>query len=309
MPAPKISPAAVLSILTDLGLISPASAGSPQSASWSAQVASLLSAGAQSLRSKVRRGQLPPGVWDALDTLESLLGQPAAKSPSAGGTSTAPPPSSPPGGFTSRPAPAQDPGISLTTRFPRKPPTLAEEASEWSDIFHTPTSSNVYSFQFHRRPGDATGTLYVTYKANAFHSGSLSTGRRRRGRRTGDTQLLGRAGKTVSGKENSPGSKYAYLNVPPSLFTKMKDAYSKGKFVWDELRIRGTIHGHRYRYVLAQGQLVGSEGRLYVPRKATKGGFVTRSVRTGTTTGRGGFQTSTLPPTASGGFTTRRVGR
>ena len=173
----------------------------------------------------------------------------------------------------------------------------------------TPTSSNVYSFQFHRRPGDTTGTLYVTYKANAFHAGSLSTGRRKKGGRTGDTQLMGRAGRTVSGKENSPGSKYAYLNVPPAVFTRMKDAYSKGKFVWDELRVRGTIHGHRYRYVLAQGQLVGSQGRLYVPRKATRGGYVTRSVRTGST-GRGGFQTSTLPATAGGGgFSTRKVGR
>lgn len=59
-----------------------------------------------------------------------------------------------------------------------------------------------------------------------------------------------------------PGPTYAYKGVHPDLFESFRIANSKGKFVWDELRIRGTVVGHQYAYTLermAQG---------YVPRRA-----------------------------------------
>jgi hypothetical protein len=66
-------------------------------------------------------------------------------------------------------------------------------------------------------------------------------------------------------KDNSrrPGSIYAYFHVPARRFLQFLDASSKGKWLWDNVRIRGTISGHRYDYAL-----VGIEAG-YVPRKAT----------------------------------------
>jgi len=68
-----------------------------------------------------------------------------------------------------------------------------------------------------------------------------------------------------SHKDNSrrPGSIYAYFHVPARRFLQFLDAASKGKWLWDNVRIRGTISGHRYDYAL-----VGIEAG-YVPRKAT----------------------------------------
>jgi hypothetical protein len=43
----------------------------------------------------------------------------------------------------------------------------------------------------------------------------------------------------------------------------MLKADSKGTFIWDNIRIRGTISGHHFDY-----QLVGVQAS-YVPRKAT----------------------------------------
>lgn len=59
------------------------------------------------------------------------------------------------------------------------------------------------------------------------------------------------------------GSLYAYEHVPPRLFLLMLDAPSKGGFIWDWIRIRGTVSGHRFDY-----RLVAVTGE-YVPRKAT----------------------------------------
>lgn len=311
---PKISPQALLNILVASGLVSRPQAST--AAPWVSLLASALASSTGNPRSKIRRSDLPPGVWDHLDALFSLLnrGQIDTSSPasseSSGRSSTLRAPPGSPGGFTTRSGPAPDPRVSPTTRFPRRPPTAAEEESEWSDIFLTPTSSNVYSFQYHRRPGDTHGTLFVTYKASTFHEGALSTGTRRKGRSRSQTQLVGKAGKTIAGKSNAPGPRYAYLQVPPAVFTRMKDAYSKGKFIWDNIRVRGTIYGHKYQYTLAQGQIVEGMGRMYIPRKATSQGFRTRSVRTGST-GRGGFQTSTLAESTSGGggFSTRPAPR
>lgn len=68
--------------------------------------------------------------------------------------------------------------------------------------------------------------------------------------------------KTGRSKAKVPGPTYAYKGVHPDLFESFRIANSKGKFVWDELRVRGTVVGHQYAYTLermAQG---------YVPRRA-----------------------------------------
>lgn len=59
-----------------------------------------------------------------------------------------------------------------------------------------------------------------------------------------------------------PGALYEYFDVPASLWHSFQSASSKGKWVWDNLRIRGTVSGHRYNY-----DLTGITGG-YVPRRA-----------------------------------------
>lgn len=72
-------------------------------------------------------------------------------------------------------------------------------------------------------------------------------------------RFLGGTGKVRSG----PGSLYRYKDVPRSVFVAFKLAASKGKFVWNELRVRGTVSGHQYDYDLA-----GTAADGYIPRQA-----------------------------------------
>jgi len=60
-----------------------------------------------------------------------------------------------------------------------------------------------------------------------------------------------------------PGPLYRYRDVTPEEFLTLMAADSKGSWVWDNLRIRGTVSGHQKDY-----ELVGVTGG-YVPRKAT----------------------------------------
>jgi len=91
--------------------------------------------------------------------------------------------------------------------------------------------------------------------------------------------------KDDKGKKSGPGPTYAYYNVHPQVFHAFEIAASKGKFVWDRLRIRGTVTGHQFAY-----RLVGLGRSGYVPRQATRYGnkeyFIGRSVTAG-----GGAQT------------------
>lgn len=59
-----------------------------------------------------------------------------------------------------------------------------------------------------------------------------------------------------------PGSLYGYRDVWPEEFLDFLDAASKGNWVWDHLRERGTVSGHKKPYFLAG--IVGG----YVPRQA-----------------------------------------
>lgn len=101
-------------------------------------------------------------------------------------------------------------------------------------------SSNVHSIGYEWNDAEpAKGQLKVRFKDH------------RRG--------AGRAGKAGAG--------YTYYDVHPKVFVAFTKAASKGKFVWDRLRIRGTVSGHQYRYALTT---IASDG--YVPRKARLAG-------------------------------------
>lgn len=80
------------------------------------------------------------------------------------------------------------------------------------------------------------------------------------------------------GATSARGSVYHYYDVHPSLFDNFRRAASKGRWVWDNLRIRGTVSGHQFRYALAG---LASDG--YVPRQATRLGpkeyYLQRQVR------------------------------
>lgn len=256
-------------------------------------------------------GDLPDEVLEALggntDASASDERRIGGRAPGRGGTR-------PGGGNSPAAPPIQSPPQSQ--RFPRvsgmnqEPPT-EQEQEEWSDEFLVPSSSNVYSYQYFRRAREATGTLYVTFRAANLNSKAISKGTTRKGRSTSRSQLIGKAGKTVTGgaRPFEPGPRYAYLKVPPGIFSRIKDSWSKGGAVWDLLRVRGTVWGHKFEYTLVQGQVSPGLGGAYVPRKATAKGFRTRSIAD-TGSGRRGFVTSTLPPTSAaggGGFRTRSV--
>lgn len=88
-------------------------------------------------------------------------------------------------------------------------------------------------------------------------------------------------------ERGGPGSLYRYANVTPEEFLSLYATRGggAGDWVWDHLRVRGTVSGHRKDY-----ELVGITGN-YVPRKATvmpvPGGgveewFIRRQVKTHT---------------------------
>lgn len=64
-------------------------------------------------------------------------------------------------------------------------------------------------------------------------------------------------------QHSGPGPVYRYESISPSLALTAYDAASKGVWIWDNLRIRGTFAGHRFPYALFY---VSNE---YVPRRAT----------------------------------------
>lgn len=75
-------------------------------------------------------------------------------------------------------------------------------------------------------------------------------------------------------ERSGPGSTYAYYDFPLTKygqFERMADE-SAGKAVWDYCRLRGSSWGHQHRY-----EMVQAEGD-YVPRKATRAGFVARAL-------------------------------
>lgn len=122
----------------------------------------------------------------------------------------------------------------------------------WANEIETPESSNVYSIAY----DEDQKILYVTFKA------------------------MGRVDRTTGKRPHRRGATYFYggrlRGIPAHIWSEFKAAASKGGFVWDYLRVRGTIHGHHYPYGLVSGDM--SSGTMYVPRKATRRGLRSRSV-------------------------------
>ncbi|MGE4105192.1 MAG: hypothetical protein AB7E74_24790, partial [Pirellulales bacterium] len=168
------------------------------------------------------------------------------------------------------------------------------------------TSSNVWAIGYNA----ASRTLYVQYKAPTLRAGAIKTKRVKTKRGKKRVRRTGTLGSTVVGRAEAPGPIYAYYDVPPAVARKViADAKSSsaGEAVWDYLRIRGTIHGHRYDYRLSS---VGSEAIVvddrnravdrihYVPRKAADlGKFQQRTIEVGRNprTGRARVVRSLLP--------------
>lgn len=128
--------------------------------------------------------------------------------------------------------PAERPEVRVTTQ-PQEPDELPEQKPLVEGMIPV-SSSNVHSigYEWHKDEG-MPGNLLVRFLAG-------------------------------SGKQRSgPGPLYRYRDVPRSVFRAFKEAASKGKFVWDELRVRGTVSGHQYEYELA-----GTGFDDYIPRQA-----------------------------------------
>lgn len=251
-----------------------------------------------------RRGEI---TLDELTYIIEDARRRTQRSPPSGPPTSWPPSRTPSPGYPSPPPAA--PQTRFSTRTPQlgSPPRQGEADPFGPQVHLTPQSSNVYSFSYYRRPAEKTGTLYVRFKAHRLNADSVSSGA---GRLGGRRQLHGTSGSTVRGgdRPNLPGVLYAYYHVPPGVYLRMQQASSKGKFVWDNLRVRGTIYGHQYAYAAVQGQVTTDEVTpgirgTYIPRRATKSGFKTRSIGD-VGTGRRGFQSSTLPGQV--GFSTRR---
>ncbi len=68
--------------------------------------------------------------------------------------------------------------------------------------------------------------------------------------------------------EYHDGSFYQYQDISPSEAKSMAEAGSKGKWVWDNLRVRGTVFGFQKPYVFLSG-----------PSKAKRGWMKTRETR------------------------------
>lgn len=167
------------------------------------------------------------------------------------------------------------------------------ESSTFSRLYRTPNSSCVYSFQY----DFAKSTLLVRFQAPKINPGAEEL--------SGDglpKQLVGKPGSFMSrGATGQPGVLYAYYDVPVRVFQRLITGWAiptgrGGVGVWDELRVRGSIYGHRYRYGVAAAADIprGQSSAAYLPRMATSRGLRQRSVPV-KGSGRRGFVTSSLP--------------
>lgn len=158
---------------------------------------------------------------------------------------------------TDRDRTPQDPAMRDYMLAGLMPPLKGEEDIFAKEIL-TPESSNVFAFAY----DEMRGILYVTYRVPEVNK---------------DAGLI-RDINSCNGKEysyypkvNKRGPMYAYGGagnpVPKSIYEEMRAASSKGKFVWDKLRVCGSVNEHQYKYTLVSPSM---EGSLYIPRKAVR---------------------------------------
>lgn len=146
-----------------------------------------------------------------------------------------------------------------------------------SPEIETPESSNVFSLQYDYE----NRILYVRFKAEGpavdyKESVSVCTGKRYK----------------CAVRAHQPGPLYSYggagRGVAPEKFAEFVGSASKGAWIWQNLRVCGSQWQHRVPYTLVT--VAGD----YVPRKATRRGYRTRTVPT-VGLGRRGARLSTLP--------------
>ena len=195
-------------------------------------------------------------------------------------------------------APPPPPAVSPLQPKTAPGKTEEDERAEWSDwTVVGDKSSNVWSFRYHF----PSSTLEVTYKAPIVQGLRM--------RRGSSATEPGARGAKIVGKRDAPGAAYWYSDVPVRVYRLLLSASSPGGAVWDHLRVRGTLYGHQYKYRLASGSLVTTQGGamgVYVPRRATRRGFRTRALAQ-RGTGRRGFIRSTLPEAVDRGAPDRGV--
>lgn len=184
------------------------------------------------------RGEQLGNARQELDAAAKLMRQlgdvVAAPEPQPAETGSPP---RPPRTVRQAPAPAPDPEP-IGTGGLRRPNYRPDDPILTGEMIPV-VSSNVHSIGFIWNPqSPAKGTLKVRFLGRD----------RGKGRRGG-------------------GAMYHYFGVNPAVFDAFRIAASKGKFVWDRLRVRGTVSGHQFQYELAMLEKDG-----YVPRKATRYG-------------------------------------
>lgn len=191
------------------------------------------------------------------------------------------------GGGTRGPTPPGTP-INTPPGVPPSPPSSIGRilpvgslpAGKGISMIRVDGSSNVYAYGYQ----ESTRTMRVQFLGATINRSALR-GHGHRGR----NRVRGRLGRTVTGTRRGPGPTYDYQNVPPKVFARFDAAASKGKAVWDELRVRGTAWGHKFDYQLTAtsvsdvvlpvitpggmvaGRRVGSI--TYVPRRAVGPGM------------------------------------
>lgn len=145
-------------------------------------------------------------------------------------------------------------------------------------MYRVTNSSNVHSYGYE----SASATLYVRYLGVHLDKTKVSF---KRNEPEGIQHVHVKKG-AFGGRSSQPGPLYGYYGVPEKVFQRMHAAVSKGIFIWDEIRVRGSIYKHKFDYRLVGAGVANigqdASGRndtiMYVPRRATKRGFRAREI-------------------------------
>jgi hypothetical protein len=176
------------------------------------------------------------------------------------------------------PWPAETTIETLPTRIRGAFEQMPQDIEGFSPWIETPESSNVYAIAF----DSSQGLLYVQFNASAPVIGYKDM-----------TSICSGVTYRCGIRPHAAGPIYSYggagRRITEEMFERFVNAESKGQFVWQNLRICGTQHGHRYPYTLTDVP----EGQS-IARKATRRGLRVRVVPT-VGTGRRGGRRSTLP--------------
>ncbi len=166
-----------------------------------------------------------------------------------------------------------------TQRPSQRPRPIAEPESEFAQPQSDLDNFRVGGRHFQFKPNDPilTGEMIPVQSSNVHSIGYIwNEADSMKG--TLKVRFLGTNRSTSPQSRGGKGPVYHYFGVHPAVFEAFRTAASKGKFVWDRLRVRGTVSGHQFPYELAKLQ---SDG--YVPRKATRIGgdehFIRRIVK------------------------------